>query len=78
MEIILPCPNCNLLVYIQDINCAIFRHGIYKESGEQIDPHMCKDKCDELAKKEEIWGCGKPFKIVYEDSMPTLVVCDYI
>lgn len=79
MTIILPCPNCSLLVYIQDINCAIFRHGIYKTNGEQIDPHLCKEKCDELSKRDQIWGCGKPFKLILiNDSEAQLVACDYI
>ena len=79
MEIILPCPHCNMFVYIEDINCAIFRHGIYIETGEQIDPHMCKKDCDELVKENLIWGCGKPFQLIVTDNNePQLKKCEYI
>jgi hypothetical protein len=80
------CPHCNDLVEINisEINCAIFRHGIYKNTIEQIDPHASKDFCDNLVKKNAIFGCGNPFKLFYNKNPTTNVVnyytekCDYI
>ena len=42
------CPHCGLLVFvcIKDFNCKIFRHGVYKHSMKQIDPHLPKKECD--------------------------------
>ena len=58
------CPHCNAWTQIDEINCAIFRHGQYKETGLQIPPHLEKKACDELIKKGLIYGCGKPFKVI--------------
>ncbi len=69
-EIFLSCPHCGGMVEIEQINCGIFRHGIYK-SGEQIPPHDPQKDYGET-----IWGCGKPFK--YESNTNNLVICEYI
>ena len=52
-DIILNCPHCKHVVIVnrKDINCAIFRHAIRKDNGEQIDPHSSKDICDSLVRK---------------------------
>ena len=63
----------------KDINCAIFRHGVLKETGNQIDPHASKEICDSLAKEGKIYGCGKPFKLVRQDSVMYIAQkCEYI
>ena len=74
--IIVKCPHCNQNIIIEkkDINCGIFRHGVYKSNYKQINPHLCKDKCDELAKDNKIYGCGKPFKLENNKA----IICDYI
>jgi len=66
------CPHCGIAIEIEQINCAIFRCGIYKENGEQIPPHLPKEECDQI--KDKIWGCSNPFK--YENGK--LVGCKYI
>jgi hypothetical protein len=66
------CPHCKTMIIVEEINCGIFRCGIYKLSGLQINPHLVKDECDRI--KDEIWGCGKPFRI--ENNK--LIKCDYI
>jgi hypothetical protein len=33
------CPHCGDSVLIEQINCRIFRHAVYKNTGEQMDPH---------------------------------------
>ena len=61
-EPILKCPHCNEYVIIEKINCAIFRHGIFKNNLQQIDPHALKELCDFFIQNNLIYGCGKPFK----------------
>lgn len=69
------CPNCNELVLIEKINCGIFRHGVYKKTGKQINQHLQKDTCEKLITKDLIYGCGKPFRIINNNEV---VKCDYI
>ena len=57
------CPHCQCHVIIEQINCCIFRHGIYKNNFNQINPHLSKSECEYLIKNELIYGCGKPFII---------------
>ena len=70
------CPHCNVLVVVHtnEMNCKIFRCGMYKNSGQQIPPHTDKKTCDELFRDSLIHGCGKPFMV--EDSK--VVKCDYM
>jgi hypothetical protein len=72
------CPNCQQFVEILEINCAIFRHGIFKVSGLQIDPHTPKAQCDQYIEKNLIYGCGKPFKLIEKDGQMVAEICDYI
>lgn len=74
--IFVTCPysDCSIKIEIIEINCAIFRCGICKENGQQINPHLSKEECDTLKKEDKIWGCGRPFKLVNN----TLVKCEYI
>jgi hypothetical protein len=71
------CPHCGgaFQVNIRQFNCRIFRHGILKKTGKQINPHLPKEKCDNLRENDLIWGCGKPFKITTTNDV---VKCDYI
>lgn len=75
------CPHCakSIMVYVEDINCSIFRHGVYKETGLQMDPHAPKNVCDTLAKQGKIYGCGKPFKLVRKEHAKYIAeACEYI
>lgn len=72
------CPHCNEYVIIEEINCAIFRHGILKKNMNQINPHLSKLECDKLKEKDLIYGCGKPFKIIYKNNEWISIDCDYI
>jgi hypothetical protein len=76
---IVSCPHCmeNIIIYEKEIKCAIFRHGVYKDTYKQIDPHLPKNECDNLAKNNKIIGCGKPFKLIKNESWTT-IICDYI
>jgi hypothetical protein len=75
-----PHPDCGLLVVIdpREINCAIFRHGVYKKTGRQMSPHAPKPYCDQVFAQGLIYGCGKPFKLLKLDGKIVAVVCDYI
>jgi hypothetical protein len=80
---LLSCPYCNITIEVAEINCAIFRCGIYKNIidanyGKQIDPHLSKNDCDALKKEDKIWGCGRPFKFINVNGLSQLIQCDYI
>ena len=79
-EFIKKCPHCNRFVLLipDEINCAIYRHGMYKDSLQQIDPHMKKVECDRLVAKGLIYGCGKPFKLKMNMGKLFLEKCGYI
>ncbi|MAV56626.1 MAG: hypothetical protein CMI79_03745 [Candidatus Pelagibacter sp.] len=80
-DLVLECPHCNNIIIVnrKDINCAIFRHAILKETGKQIDPHSNKEVCDELVKTNKVFGCAKPFKLVKVDSLNYIAEkCHYI
>lgn len=74
------CPNCNsfIIVNSNEFNCKIFRHGVYKNSNEQINPHLEKAECDRLFNEDLIYGCGKPFQIIHDNDEFVVQICDYI
>ena len=67
-DIIVECPHCfgSVLIMKSDIRCGIFRHGIYKKNGRQINPHSSQKQCDTLLKSGKIVGCGKQFRLAYQ------------
>jgi hypothetical protein len=75
---ILICPHCKDYILIEKINCAIFRHGTFKNNGKQIDPHASKKICDLYLKNNLIYGCGKPFRIIDNNGTLETEICDYI
>ena len=75
-ELIINCPHCDQLIIILELNCRIFRCGIYKKNFEQINPHLNKIICDELAANNLIYGCGKPFKIDENNKVLRVLVGD--
>ena len=79
-NILINCPHCKneVFIYLKELNCHIFRHGIYKNNYEQIDPHLEKKKCDYLLENNLIFGCAKPFKIVNHNNNFSAEICDYI
>jgi len=78
MEEIISCPHCNEFIIINELNCKIFRHGVFKVTGVQIPPHSEKKMCDELANNGDIYGCGKPFKIDVINGKWVVSICEYI
>ena len=77
-EFIVTCPQCNNPVIIEKLNCGIFRHGILISNGRPVSPHSSKDKCDELIRKNLIYGCGKPFQIIKKGDVFMISICEYI
>jgi len=75
---IVKCPHCSILIYIEQINCGIFRCGILCDTFEQIPPHSPKEICDELFLNNKIFGCGKPFKVEIIETELIAIICDYI
>ena len=83
-DLVVMCPHCQELVLIEKLNCCIFRHGIFKQNGEQINAHASKDLCDFYIQNDLILGCGKPFQIILNTNSKNYnnkfiaIVCDYI
>ena len=73
--IIVICPHCNVPVEIEQINCAIFRHAVYKQNNQQVPPHLPKAQCDQLVEQNLVYGCCKPFRVNHKNEAE---VCDYI
>ena len=79
--IIINCPHCkdNIIIFKTEFNCKIFRHGVYKNTLQQIEPHMPKIDCENLINNNLIYGCGKPFKIIETNlNNYTAMICEYI
>jgi len=76
MDLEFECPHCNghFIIFSTELNCRIIRHGVLKETGEQMNPHLPKSECDQLFEQSLIWGCGKPVQIVGN----TALACGYI
>jgi len=80
MDILFTCCHCNniFIVNTKEFNCKIIRHAIYKKNLKQINPHSSKAICDRLIKNNEIYGCGKPLKIIKNKNNWTVEPCEYI
>lgn len=78
LNLIITCPHCNDPILIDQLNCKIFRHGVLKINGEQINPHSSKSECDNYITNNLIYGCGKPFIIIETGDNYKVEICDYI
>ena len=78
--IIVTCPHCEefITVYLKELNCKIFRHGVYKKTLKQINPHLKKPECERLFNEDLIYGCGKPFQLVINGDDIKVQKCGYI
>jgi len=74
------CPHCLAWIEIESINCAIFRHAVYKQGLTGINPHMSKIDCENLVNNDLVYGCGKPFKLIGTDKNGEYqaIICGYI
>jgi len=80
-HLVIPCPHCyeKMIIYVKELNCHIFRHGVLKKNKQQINPHLNKQVCDFLFLKKLIYGCGKPFRIVKTgETKYKSMICGYI
>jgi hypothetical protein len=68
----LSCPHCKISIWVESVQCGIFRCGVYKQDYRQIDPHLSQAECERV--KDLIYGCGRPFQWVNGELVP----CDYI
>lgn len=73
------CPHCHgtVIVNANELNCRIFRHGVF-HNGEPIPPHAPQSECERLVAENRMYGCGKPFRVVQQDGKETAIACDYI
>ena len=54
-KLVTKCPNCGDFVEIISKNCGIFRHGAFKDSLLQINPHLPEKECENLIKENKIY-----------------------
>lgn len=72
---IITCPHCEQYIEILELNCRIFRCGVYKQTNQQINPHLDEKSCNELKIKDLIYGCGKPFRVLPNNIVE---ICGYL
>jgi len=72
---IITCPNCALPLYIEAVQCGIFRCGVFRSNGEPIPPHAPQTECEYYVNNQLIYGCGSPFQF---NGVDAPVICDYI
>jgi len=60
------CPHCDSGIQVseKEINCNIFRHGIMKKTGKQINPHAKDDECKILINNDLVYGCCGMFSFI--------------
>lgn len=73
---LIECPHCHQEIQIMknEINCQIFRHGVFKENYQQIPPHLDQNQCQLLVNSNRIYGCASPFR--FDGNQVS--VCGYI
>lgn len=83
-NIVVICPHCNEPILIEKTNCCIFRHGVLKINGKQINAHASEDLCNFYIKQKLIIGCGNPFQVILnenskdDDDKFIAIICKYI
>ena len=73
------CPHCkdDIIVNKRELNCKIFRHGVFKSNYTQVNPHATFEECKRLIETDQILGCGKPFEVIEKNGKLTAIICDY-
>ena len=71
------CPHCKseIIIYKNELNCRIFRCGIFKSNNTQLNPHASEQECNRVKLLDLIYGCGKPFRISFDN---VIEKCEYI
>jgi hypothetical protein len=79
---IFECPHCGATIQVMsaEVNCQIFRHGVIKNTGEQVNPHASKEECEKLVEMNLAYGCCKPFKLFRGNNglIEYIEKCDWI
>jgi len=76
---VVQCPHCFEYVCIDEVNCGIFRHGVYKHTMLPVDPHATYDQCQVIILSDTCFGCVKPFRLEKNSlNVVTAVKCGYI
>ena len=77
---LLQCPHCDGTVFVlsHEIRCRIFRHGVFRDTGQPIPPHSSKEDCDAWSAANRLYGCGKPFRVEWKETGWVALVCDYL
>lgn len=60
------CPWCSGMFEVaeSEVNCGIFRHGINRTTGRQLDPHLTLAAYEDLSLSGNIYGgCGRPIRV---------------
>lgn len=70
------CPHCGVGIVVDALNCGIFRCGVWRATGAQLDPHLPEEEC--RAAVGLIWGCGRPFQITVESGVFRVAACGYV
>ena len=78
--VVFTCCHCDkpFIIYKNEFNCCILRHGVYKNTMKHINPHASLEECQRLVAENKIYGCGKPLQIVKKDKEFIVEKCDYI
>ena len=53
------------------------RRDAFKNNFEQINPHLPFDDCNELVKKDLVFGCAKPFELFLINNKYYVNKCEY-
>ena len=69
------CPNCNQEMFIEKLNCGIFRHAYKKSTMKQTGPHCKLAYIERLRKANNLIGCGAAFKI--DKKTLEISICSY-
>ena len=68
LQSVVTCPWCDGLVVVEELRCGIFRHGAFRDTGLQIDPHATQAQIEQWAAEGRLVGCGRPFRVIHTSS----------
>lgn len=72
------CPHCGQIAVIEQLNCGIFRHAVFKDGYQQVNPHADENTCNWWVSQKLIYGCGKPFQIIVKENKFVAIKCGFI
>ena len=65
-DLYITCPHCDCIFMVlpNEINCRIFRHFVFKDSFEQLNPHASESECNRVVQENLGYGCAKPIELI--------------